>query len=263
MKADLHLHTTASDGKLSPAETVRWAKDSGLEVISVTDHDTVSGLDEAADEARRLGIRFVRGIEISSFSSIEIHILGYNIDDKDGDFLAALSSVKNMRKERNAQIGARLRGLGLDLDMDFEADGIGRMNIAREMVSVGYCRDINEAFDRFLGVGGRAYCAVRRVTPIEAVNIIKKCGGFASVAHPKKYLLDKRLDMILGGLAPIGLKGLEVNYPGHSDSEKSALTQECYKYALLPTGGSDFHGDEDKNFRFDLDARTAKALRIE
>ena len=262
MISDLHLHTTASDGKLSPTQIVRWANDSDLEVIAVTDHDTVSGLDEAEEEAKRLGVRFVRGIEISTFSVSEIHILGYNVDDKNPDFLNALDGVKQMRRERNIAIGKKLEGLGIKLDMDFEAQGVGRMNIAREMVREGVCRDVNDAFDRYLTVGAKAYCAVRRVTPIEAVKLIEACGGFATIAHPKKFLLDKRLEMLIGGLKPHGLRGLETYYPGHGEKEINQLLGLCKKYGLLPTGGSDYHGDEDKKFVCQLDGRTAKALRI-
>ncbi|MDE6303167.1 MAG: PHP domain-containing protein, partial [Clostridia bacterium] len=239
MISDLHLHTTASDGKLSPTEIVRWAKDGGLDVIAVTDHDTVDGIEEAEEEAKRLGIRFVRGIEISAYAVSEVHILGYNIDHKNADFLSALESVKQMRITRNAAIGAKLANLGIKLDMDFEGKGVGRMNIAREMVREGVCHDVNEAFEKYLSVGAKAYCAVRRVTPIEAVKLIESCGGFASVAHPKKYLLDGRLEMLISGLKPHGLKGLEVYYPGHSDKDIAQLLGLCKRYGLLPTGGSD------------------------
>lgn len=262
MISDLHLHTTASDGKLSPTELVRWAKDSGLEVIAVTDHDTVDGIDEAEEEAIKLGILFVRGIEISAYAVSEIHILGYNIDHKNAEFLSALENVKQMRIARNVAIGAKLASLGIKLNMDFEGKGVGRMNIAREMVSEGVCHDVNEAFDKYLSVGAKAYCSVRRVTPIEAVKLIEGCGGFASIAHPKKYLLDGRLEMLISGLRPLGLRGLEVYYPGHSDKDISQLLGFCKRYGLLPTGGSDYHGDEDKNFKCQLDARTAKALHL-
>ena len=262
MISDLHLHTTASDGKLTPAEIVHWAKDSGLEVIAVTDHDTVDGTQEAEEEAKRLDVRFVRGIEISTYAVSEVHILGYNIDYKNADFLSALENVKQMRVARNIAIGAKLANLGIKLDMDFGGNGVGRMNIAREMVREGVCQDVNEAFDKYLTVGAKAYCSVRRVTPIEAVKLIEGCGGFASIAHPKKYLLDGRLEMLISGLKPIGLKGLEVYYPGHSDKDIAQLLGLCKRYGLLPTGGSDYHGDEDKNFKCQLDARTAKALHV-
>lgn len=262
MRADLHIHTTASDGALTPTEVVKWAAESGLEVISVTDHDTVDGLEEAEEAAKSLGVRFVNGIEISAFSVSEIHILGYNIDRNNEEFLAALKGVKDMRKTRNALIGEKLYALGVSLDMDFEAEGVGRMNIARELVTQGYAKDVNEAFDKYLGIGGKAYCQTRRITPLDAVKLINSCGGLAVVAHPKKFLLDGRLSMLVEGLCKFGLKGLEVNYPSHNSKEINTLLQMCKRYKLLPTGGSDFHGDEDKKYAFELDERTKKALKV-
>ncbi len=262
MKADLHTHTTKSDGSLSPREVVRWAKNKGLDVVAITDHDSVAGLDEGRDEAQKVGIKFVGGIEFSTFSICEIHILGYNIDYKNPDFVQELEKVKDLRKDRNIRIGKRLQALSIDLDLDFAADGLGRMNMARELVKKGYCLDINDAFDRYLKPGAKAYCEAKRLTPVEAVKIIKKYGGFASVAHPKKYLLDNRLDMLLGGLKKFGLDGMELNYPSHNEQDKKNFSALMEKHRLLPTGGSDFHGDEDKNFVYDLDRRTANRLHV-
>ncbi len=262
MKADLHIHTTASDGAMSPTKIVQWAKKSGIEVMAITDHDTVDGLDEAKDEAKRVGIRFVGGIELSAYSNTEIHVLGYNVDYKNPSFIDELEGVQNYRIQRNIRIGQRLKELGIALDFDFEAKGIGRMNIARQMVKQGFCDDVNVAFAKYLGTNGKAYFATRRVTPIEAVKLIKKYGGFASLAHPKKFLQDGRLEMLISGLKPLGLDGLEVNYPGHSEQDIKALVNFCKKYNLLPTGGSDFHGEDDKEFVIELDVRTAKKLKI-
>ena len=262
MKADLHIHTNKSDGSLSPEEVVRWAKNKGLDVMAITDHDTVAGLDEGRDEAQKVGIKSVGGIELSTFSICEIHILGYNIDYKNPDFVQELQKVQDMRKDRNIRIGQKLKDLGIDVDIDFSANGLGRMNMARQLVKEGYCRDINDAFDRYLKPGAKAYCEAKRLTPVEAVKLIKKYGGFASVAHPKKYLLDKRLDMLLGGLKQFGLDGMELNYPSHNEQDKKNFVALMEKHRLLPTGGSDFHGDEDKNFVYDLDQRTARRLRV-
>lgn len=262
MIADLHIHTTASDGKQTPAQVAEWAFNSKIEVFSVTDHDSVSGLEEAEAEADRLGIKFVRGIEISTISYCEVHVLGYNIDYKDPEFVRELERIKDMRRARNAEIGKKLKAYGVMPDMDFEAQGVGRMNIAREMVNAGYVKDVSEAFDRYLGLGAKAYCTPKRISPKQAVELIVNYGGFASLAHSKRYLNDKRLDKLLGELVPVGLRGLEVNYPGHSDADITALKAMCKRYGLLPTGGSDYHGDEDKKFTFELDYRSAKALYI-
>lgn len=261
MRADLHVHTTSSDGSLSPAEVVRRAKNKGLDAIAVTDHDTVNGLDEAICEAEKTGVKLVRGIELSSFSNCEIHVLGYNFDYKNPDFVQELRNVKDMRINRNLLIGQKLNDLGIKPDIDFAADDLGRMNIARQLVKEGYCKDVSSAFEKYLGTGGKAYCNTKRLTPKEAVLFIKKYGGFAAVAHPKKYLTDKRLEMLLSGLKPLGLDGLEVNYPGHGAKDIKELNALCAKYRLLPTGGSDFH-DEDKEFDSLLNEKTAKALGL-
>jgi predicted metal-dependent phosphoesterase TrpH len=260
MKADLHLHTTASDGAKTPSEVVKWAKEKGIEIMSVTDHDTVSGISEAAAAARGAGVKFVAGIEISTYSNCEIHILGYGIDYLNPEFLQELNMVKNQRKYRNVKIGERLKELGVELDYDFAAEGVGRMNIARQMIAQGYAKDANDAFERFLGTGAKAYVTVKRMTPVEAVKLLKKYGALCSVAHPKKLHSERKLDMLTAGLRPFGLNGLEVNYPGHSEQDKSDFSALLAKYNLYPTGGSDFHGDEDKDFVYDLDARTQKLL---
>lgn len=262
MLADLHIHTDASDGRLNPAEAVKWAKTHGIEIMSITDHDTVDGLLAGERAAREAGIKFVRGVEISAKLNFEVHILGYGIDIDDPKFLKGLDEVRRLRAARNAEIAERLERYGVKPDMDFEAAGVGRMNIARKMVEQGYCRDITEAFDKYLGTSGKAYCDMKRTSPADAVRLIAECGGFASLAHPKRLLLDGRLDKLLAELKPCGLRGLEVNYPSHYDSDRSALRALCKKYGLLPTGGSDYHGDEDKNFVFHLDSRVIEALKI-
>lgn len=260
MKADLHTHTTCSDGSKTPSQIVQWAKDKGIEVLSVTDHDSVDGLDEARDEACQAGLKFVPGIEFSTFSICEIHILGYNIDYKNPDFVQELRIVKDLRIARNLLIGEKLKRLGIKIDIDFSVDGLGRKNMACEMVKRGYCRDIAEAFEKYLGTRGLAYCESKRLTPVEAVRLIKKYGGFSSVAHPKRYLLDNRLDMLLEGLKKFGLDGLELNYPSHTEQDKLSFGRLAQKHGLLPTGGSDYHGDEDKDFVFELDKRTEKRI---
>ena len=262
LKADLHTHTTASDGSMSPSKVVEWAVKGKLDVVAITDHDTVTGLSEGVKRANELGIKFVPGIELSTFSVCEIHILGYNVPYEDKDFLAALDSVQDMRIERNVRIGEKLRALGINLDIDFNARGVGRMNMAREMVAKHYVKDVQEAFDKYLGTGAKAYCEAKRLSPIDAVKLIKEYGGISSIAHPKKYLLDGRLDMLIEGLKRFGLDGIEVNYPSHSDKDRAELQSLARKYHLLETGGSDFHGDEDKDFVFSLSDFTRRALKI-
>lgn len=262
MKTDLHVHTTASDGLLTPTEIVNWAKNSGLKAVAITDHDSVSGIDEAINEGKKLGVYVVPGIEISTYSNCEIHILGYNIDYKNPDFCEELEKIKDMRKERNAVILSKLSALGIEVGIDATADGIGRLNIAKAMADKGYVRDVNDAFERYLGPHGKVFTEIKRTTPLEAVKMIKRYGGISSIAHPKKYLLDKRLEILVDGLKCFGLDGIETYYPRHTGQDEADLVRIANKYKLLMTGGSDYHGYEDKHFQVEIDPRTAKALKI-
>lgn len=262
MKVDLHLHTTASDGLLTPTEIVGWAKESGLKAIAITDHDTVNGLDEGILAGRRLGVLVLPGIEISAFSNCEIHILGYNIDYKNPSFCEELEKIKALRKERNAIILDKLSALGIDTGIDPTAEGIGRLNIAKAMLDRGYVRDVNDAFERYLGPNGKVFTEIKRTTPLEAVKLIKKYGGISSIAHPKKYLLDKRLPLLAEGLKRFGLDGIEAYYPRHTGQDEADLIRLANRLKLIPTGGSDYHGYEDKHFQVELDERTARALKI-
>ncbi len=262
MKADLHLHTTCSDGAMTPTQVVRWAKNSGLELISITDHDSVSGVEEAIAEGEALGIKVIPGIEISSFSNCEIHILGYNIDYRNPDFKEELEGVKDMRKERNAAIFDKLNGLGINLDIDPTADGIGRLNMARQMVELGFCKDINDAFENYLGSHGKVYTEVKRTTPLEAVRLIGRYGGLSSLAHPKKYLQEGKLELLVSGLKIFRLGAIETDYPTHTEGERRALKSLADRYGLLQTGGSDFHGEEDRHFSVEPSAKTLRALKV-
>lgn len=262
MKADFHLHTTASDGSMTPTQIVDWAKKTGLDVIAITDHDSVGGIDEAIERGKQVGVRVLVGIEISSFSNCEIHVLGYNFDYKNPEFQQELAKIQGMRKERNGAILSKLALLGKPISFTADMDGVGRLNMAKEMVERGYVKDVNEAFEKYLGPKGQAYQETRRTTPMEAVKLIKKYGGIASLAHPKKYLLDKKLDLLVGGLKAHGLDGIEVDYPRYTDYDKSEFRQIAKKYGLIITGGSDFHGDEDKDFQVTPEKATLRALKI-
>ncbi len=262
MKADLHIHTTASDGAMSPRAVAKWAAESGNEVMAITDHDSVDGVEEGRQAAEELGLGFVEGIELSTYSVCEIHILGYRFDAHNPEFAQQLDFVKQQRQARNIAIGEKLFEAGVRLDFDFSAEGVGRLNIARQLVALGFCKDISDAFDRFLGVGGRAYVQAKRLTPAAGARLIKSFGGFVSIAHPKKLLAEGRLENLIAGLKPHGLGGLEVYYPGHTQKDVAELERLCARYGLLPTGGSDFHGDEDKRFSFELPFATARALNI-
>lgn len=262
MKADLHLHTTASDGALSPRDTVFRIADLGAELVAVTDHDTVDGLDEAAEAARERGVKFVSGIEISARVTSEVHVLGYNIDYKNPDFAQRLEEIKAMRITRNLMIGERLAALGVAPDMDFGARGLGRKNIADAMLAAGTVASVQDAFDRYLGAKGTAYVEAKRVSPLAAVTLIRDFGGVAVLAHPRKYVYEKTLQPLVEGLKGYGLAGLEVYYYGYGPEDVAALEGAARRYGLIATGGSDYHGDEDRNFLFEPSPRVLRALGV-
>ena len=163
---------------------------------------------------------------------------------------------------RNIAIGERLAALGVAPEMDFEARGVGRKNIAAAMVAEGKVASVQEAFDRYLGQQGAAYVAAERITPLAAVGLIAEFGGVPVLAHPKKYLLARTLGLLTSGLSPFGLAGIEVFYPGHTAADIAALTAEARRMGLIVTGGSDYHGDEEKNFVCSLPPDTLRALGV-
>lgn len=243
---DLHLHTTASDGLLDPSALVAEARGRGVSVLSVTDHDTVAGLDVAADAARGLGLRFVPGIEISSASDgREIHILGYFLDPRDGALLAFLEGSRAARAGRMRAMASRLRGLGIVVDVEvLLASGkpgtFGRPHLARALVREGYVRSFDEAFDLYLAEGRPAYVERPDVKPVRAIGVIAAARGIPVLAHPGLY----KADGIIPSLVDHGLRGVEVYHAQHTPADVMEYRRLAARFDLLVTGGSDFHGDE-------------------
>lgn len=261
---DLHTHSTFSDGKLTPTQLVAWAQERGVNLLSLTDHDSTDGISEAQKECEKNGMQFISGIEFSTFAEYEIHVLGYNIDYLNPRFVQELRNVKDRRKERNALLKTKLHSLGIAIDLDTTADGVGRMNFARALVAQGFCDNTNSAFDKYLGAHGAAYTVAERLKPIEAVQLIRKFGGVAVLAHPKRYLQEKRLDMLLSGLCDYGLQGIEVYYPAHNETDRAQLKKQAKKYNLILTGGSDYHGDAVYCYpEFELDEFSKRVLKVE
>jgi predicted metal-dependent phosphoesterase TrpH len=250
--ADLHTHTTASDGTQSPADNVRLAAEAGLAAIAVTDHDTVSGVAEALAAGERFGVQVVPGVEISTVSGgQDIHVLGYGIDFRDGRLLMRLQQLRETRERRNELILAKLAELGMPLSMeDVKAeaaavkrkdDTIGRPHIAAAMQRRGYVATVQEAFDRFLAKGGAAFVKVPRISPETAIAWIREAGGAPVLAHPGLYKDDDLVERLAG----LGLAGIEAYHADHSREEErmyAALAERC---GLLVTAGSDFHGYRD------------------
>ncbi len=247
-RVDLHIHSTASDGKLTPAEVIREAAEQGLVYIALADHDSVGGIAAAKAAAQSLPhLSVIPGIEISTdIPEGEVHILGYFIDYTNRQLLAKLENFKNSRLRRAQAMVAKLERLGIHIDWQrvLELAGtstIGRPHIAQAMMEKGYVPSFKEAFDEYLGHGKPAYVEREKMLPAEAVAIIVKARGLAVLAHP---LTTEDPEGLILELKPAGLVGLEAYYNGYSAEEVERLVALAQKHDLVATGGSDFHGIE-------------------
>jgi 3',5'-nucleoside bisphosphate phosphatase len=244
MRVDLHLHSTASDGSLSPAALIPNAIAGGLDVIALTDHDTIGGLAEAA-QAGAGCIHVIPGIEISTNqATAEIHILGYFIDPGNSRLRQHETSATKRRRDRMCEIIDALRPAGIDVDITqvIEAAGtariIARPHLARVLVQRGYATNVSDAFDRWIGNESTAFRPVNLVSPELAIEIIHEAGGIAVWAHPDitRFRTDARQ------FADAGLDGVECFRPRCSADESLELERSALGLGLLPTGGSDWHG---------------------
>ncbi|OGW14332.1 MAG: hypothetical protein A3G93_12680 [Nitrospinae bacterium RIFCSPLOWO2_12_FULL_45_22] len=258
-KVDLHIHTWASDGKKAPREIVSKAKAHALATIAITDHDNLSGIEEALVEGESLGVEVIPGVELSvQYKDYkDIHILGYYIRWREGELVNTLLEFQQRRLERGEKILAKtnqcLKNKG-KRPLDYESilrearGSLGRMHLARELVGHGYVADINEAFSRYLNPCNipKARCTVQ-----EAVAIIKGVAGLSVLAHPRLITPDQKLlEEIVAEFKGYGLDGLEGIYPGLAYSDLKFYQYLCQKYDLILTGGSDYHGDEEPEDRF-------------
>ncbi len=247
---DLHVHTTASDGTMSPTEMVCHAHSCGLSAVAVTDHDTVEGVEEALVAGAEEGIEVVPGIEISAEHSLgTLHILGYYIRHEDPCFLERISVLQQARNERNPRIIDRLREAGIAITMEQveheAATGqVGRPHFAKVMVQQGYVRTVRQAFDRYLKKGAQAYVDKYRFAPDAAIGCIRDAGGVAVLAHPAVIGRHSTavLQDLVAELSACGLQGIEVYYPEHSPRQQQLYANLARKFNLVETGGSDFHG---------------------
>ena len=246
---DLHAHTTASDGDLSPVELVAHAVELGLGALGVTDHDTVGGLDEAISAAADAGLPLAPGVEISAeFSPGTMHVLGYFVDHRHTGLLEALEELRGGRDVRNKKIIARLQDLDLDITYDevlavAGEETVGRPHFARVMVEKGFVSGRQEAFDRYLAKGAPAYFDRLRLGPEESVRLIREARGLPVLAHPQQLgVSDEELESIVKSLIPVGLAGVEAYYTSHSPEQTAFYLSLAEKYGLLVTGGSDYHG---------------------
>ncbi len=242
--ADLHIHTNESDSTFSPEEVVKYAAKLNLSAISITDHDSVDAISIVKQYAEKYNIEVIPGVELSTDASgDEVHILGYYVDYTDKWFLDKLKIFKDARVKRAKHIIEKLNELGFLISFEdiynISGEGaIGRMHIARAMLEKKYVSTIQEAFYRFLGKGKKAYVKKYKMTPSEAINIIKKANGISVLAHPQIMNNDSLiLEMIKDGL-----DGIEVYHSDHTSDGIKKYLQIAKKNNLLVTGGSDCHG---------------------
>jgi len=249
---DLHLHTTASDGVMSPSEIVRYAKAKGLQAIAITDHDTIEGLEEGLSEGKRIDFEVIPGIEVSAeHSPGSMHLLGLFLDIHHPLLNERLEYLQKARAERNPRIVERLNRLGIQITYEevLKASGggqVGRPHFAQVLIEKKYVRTFQEAFDRFLKKGAPAYVDKLRFTTKEALHFINEAKGVAVLAHPNTLNMNgySEFENLLLRLIEEGLKGIEVYYPEHSPLEVAQYKTLAERYRLLITGGTDYHGIE-------------------
>lgn len=251
--ADLHTHTTASDGQYTPAELVKLAKERGIDVLAVTDHDTISGVSEAQCAGNALGLRVIRGVELSAKERPNFHILGYGFRDGDTELARLCEKFRTGRNERKYKIVDFLREKGVEVDLsEVEAlaggEVIARPHFAQVMVMRGYVSSNREAFSRYLDTEEFRQRVKRfKADARTCVEAIKAAGGKVSLAHPYQMgLPEDELDALVRQLKGWGLDAIECYYPKYTPGQQAFYLHLAEKYRLHTTGGSDFHGEKVK-----------------
>ncbi|MFH1560739.1 MAG: PHP domain-containing protein [Chloroflexota bacterium] len=245
VQVDLHLHTTCSDGRLTPTQLVELVAERGLRVVAVTDHDSTEGLEEALEAAKRFPhLSVIPGVELSTdIPGNEIHVLGYFIRYSDAGLQQALGEFRDGRVDRAREMVSKLAALGVPVEwervLELANEGsVGRPHIAQAMVEKGYISYPQEAFAQYIGRNGLAYAERRKVTPVEAVSLIREVGGLPVLAHPREV---DDVESLLPELKTAGLVGMEVYYGTYTPSEVEALATLAAREGLIPCGGSDYH----------------------
>ena len=251
--ADLHIHSTASDGQYTPSEIVALAKEKGLHAIALTDHDTLSGLAEALEAGKAQGLRVIPGGEFSTDDYLNLHILGYGFPLDDPGLVKLTTGLKAGRDDRKYRIAGFLHNHGVDVplsEVEEAATGgvIGRPHFAQVMLRHGIVATRKEAFDRYLDTP--EFQEIERGTkPLaeECVKAVKAAGGKVSLAHPYQVVLGQdKLEDLVKRLAACGLDAIECYYPQHTQEQTAEYLRLAKKYGLHVTGGSDFHGEKNK-----------------
>ncbi|PSQ89659.1 MAG: phosphoesterase [Bacteroidetes bacterium QS_8_64_10] len=248
--ADLHAHTSCSDGRLTPAALVRKAEEHGLRALAVTDHDTVAGLDEARATSVNCELHVIAGVELSvTVDGEELHLLGYFFEINHPRLREALGRMRDGRRRRAKAMVKRLREKGVTLSFEAveeqarDASAIGRPHVAAALAAGGHVASHQEAFDRYLHDGGPAFVRKSRFPIREALAALHDAGGIGVLAHPGQHTSTERVER----LAKAGLDGLEVHHPSHPPHLAQYYEREARRLDLIPTGGSDYHGHRKRD----------------
>lgn len=249
---DLHAHTTASDGSLSPTELVQKAREIGLAALAVTDHDTLGGLAEAEAAAQRAGLELIPGVELSvEDDGGRFHLLGYGFDPENAALGRTLADIRKSRAARNAQMAEKMAALGLPVTMDDvraeageDSEVIARPHFARALMKKGVVSSVKEAFDRYLSTDKPLYLPKEVLTPRDAIALLHGAGGVAVMAHPGLVPLNSSAlaERVAGLAQEADLDGIEAYYSHHSQADTQRFLELAEQHHLLTTGGSDFHG---------------------
>jgi predicted metal-dependent phosphoesterase TrpH len=248
---DLHSHTTASDGTLSPAALVRRARDQGVDVLAITDHDVTDGLAEAQATATEVGLTLVPGVEISvTWNTATIHVVGLQVDPKNAELQAGLAGLRAFRVERGEEIARRLAKHGIEGALEgaqVYAGGqiLSRTHFARFLVEQGHAKDMRKVFSKFLVHNRPGYVPGEWASLEQAVGWIRAAGGQAVIAHPARYRISAtRLRQFIGEFRDCGGEGIEVVSGSHSAGDMQGMAQYAKRFELLASCGSDYHGPE-------------------
>ena len=246
---DLHSHTTASDGRLSPGELIQLFGKRGLKTVAITDHDTTNGLSEAIEAKKAYPeMLLIPGVELSAASKdTEMHLLGYFLDYENDSFQETLAKFRDGRIGRARTMVEKLAELGVKLKwervLEFAGDGaIGRPHIARTMIEMGYVASMSEAFDKYLSRGSLVYAEREKFSPLDAINLIHSVNGLAVLAHPSWV---DNLEAQLPSLVEAGLAGMEVHYSSYSSKLIMELDSLAKRFGLVACGGSDYHANNN------------------
>lgn len=250
LSADLHTHSTASDGQYSPAQVVELARKAGVQCLALTDHDTVDGVEEAIQAGAQFGIRVLRGVELGAKEDRHLHILGLGLAPASPEMEALCRKLKDSRDERKHRIVEFLAEKGIDINLqeveDLAQGGlVARPHFARVMVAHGYVSSMREAFDRYLDTDEYQRIERFKADAATCIETIRHSGGKAVLAHPCQLNLpEEQLEELIGQLKEVGLAGLECYYPQHTPSMVKQYLALAKKYDLYVTAGSDFHGEK-------------------